>query len=147
MKRVILLSVCTILMQTMVWADNDKPITREQLPVAAQQFIEKYFAGSDVSYVKEETECMGMSKSYEIIFTNGSKVEFDKDGDWTDVDCEFTRVPEGIVPPMIQSYVNQHYKESYVVEIDRDRRDYEVKLNNGLELKFDLKYNLIGIDD
>ena len=29
----------------------------------------------------------------------------------------------------------------------RDKRDYEVKLTNGLELTFDLKFNLIDIDD
>ena len=29
----------------------------------------------------------------------------------------------------------------------RDSRDYEVKLSNGLELTFDLKFNLIDIDD
>lgn len=31
--------------------------------------------------------------------------------------------------------------------IHRDKRDYEVKLTNGLELTFDLKFNLIDIDD
>ena len=34
-----------------------------------------------------------------------------------------------------------------IVQISRDKHDYEVKLSNGLELTFDLKFNLIDIDD
>lgn len=33
------------------------------------------------------------------------------------------------------------------VSIDRDKRDWEVKLDNGLDLKFDLHFRLIEIDD
>ena len=34
-----------------------------------------------------------------------------------------------------------------ITKIDRDRRDYELELNDGLELTFNLKFDLIGIDD
>ena len=34
-----------------------------------------------------------------------------------------------------------------IVSIDRDKRDWEVKLDNGLDLKFDLHFRLIEIDD
>ena len=34
-----------------------------------------------------------------------------------------------------------------IVSIDRDKRDWEVKLDNGLDLKFDLQFRLIEIDD
>ena len=42
---------------------------------------------------------------------------------------------------------DRYYPDTSVVQIDRDKRDYEVKLTNGLELTFDLKFNLIDIDD
>ena len=34
-----------------------------------------------------------------------------------------------------------------IVSIDRDKRGYEVKLDNGLDLKFDPKFRLVEIDD
>ena len=34
-----------------------------------------------------------------------------------------------------------------VVKIEKEIRDYEIKLDNGLEMTFDLKGNLIDIDD
>ena len=55
--------------------------------------------------------------------------------------------PAELVPAQIASYVEQNYKGAAIVQIDRDTRDYEVKLTNGLELTFDLRFNIIDIDD
>ncbi len=145
MKRIILSLTALMLAAGTAFADNDKPITVDQLPAAAKQFIGKYFADAKVSYAKMDTELF--DKSYEVVFTEGNKVEFDSKGEWKDVNCKFTKVPEGIVPQQIANYVATNYKEAKIVQIDRDKHDYELKLNNGLELKFDLKFQLIGIDD
>ena len=56
-------------------------------------------------------------------------------------------MPTAIIPAQIASYVSQNYPDTQIVQIDRDKRDYEVKLTNRLELTFDLNFNLIGIDD
>ena len=41
----------------------------------------------------------------------------------------------------------ENYPDRKITAIDRDRRDYEVELDNGLDLKFDLKFRLIDIDN
>ena len=84
---------------------------------------------------------------YEVIFTDGAKAEFYKDGEWKEVDCRYSSVPAAVVPAQIAQYVSGHYPDASIVQIDRDKHDYEVKLSNGLELTFDLKFNLIDIDD
>ncbi len=145
MKRFFLLLVVHLMVASVVLANNDKLITTEQLPAKAKQFIETYFPEAKVSYAKKESEIF--EKSFEVIFADGHKVEFDGNGEWKDVDCKFTQVPEGIVPVQITNYVNANYKEMKIIEIDRDKRDYEVKLSNGLELKFDLNFNLIDVDN
>ena len=127
------------------FADNDKPITVEQLPDTARRFIAHYFPEIKTSYAKMETEFL--DKSYEVVFTNGNKVEFDGKGMWKEVNCKFTQVPEGVVPQPIKTHVATHYPDTKILEIDYDKHDYELKLSNGLELKFNLKFDLIGIDD
>ena len=86
-------------------------------------------------------------KSYEVVFTNGSKVEFDGKGEWKDVNCKYTQVPDEIIPQKIKEYIAANFAGAKILEIERDSRDYEVKLNNGLELTFNLKFELIDIDD
>jgi len=126
-------------------ADDDRPISVDQLPAKSQQFIQNYFKDIDVSYAKVESDLF--EKSYEVRFVNGSKVEFEKNGRWDNVDCNKEKVPAGIVPKQIEDFVSKNHPNQVIVKIDRDKRDYEIELKNGIEIKFDLKFNVIGYDD
>ena len=59
-------------------ADSDRPIDVAQLPQKAQQFIQKHFAGEKVALAKVERDFLEVR--YEVIFTDGAKAEFYKDG-------------------------------------------------------------------
>ena len=59
--------------------------------------------------------------------------------------CRFAAVPDGIVPPQIVTYVGDIYPDAKILEIDRDKRDIELKLDIRVELAFDLQYNIIDI--
>lgn len=145
-KRIMLLAAAALVgFSAPVFADVDRPIEVSQLPASAQKFLADHFAGVEVSFAKVDAGLF--DKDYKVIFVDGSKVEFDKNGAWTDVDCKFSQVPAGIVPQPIANYLAEHRPDRTVRSIDRDRRDYEVKLDNGLELKFDLQFRLIDIDD
>ena len=145
MKKLLILAAAVFALGTStVSADNDRPISVSELPEKAQQFIRQHFPNEKV-FAKMERELF--DTTYEVIFTSSSKVEFLKNGDWKEVDCKYSTVPAAIIPQQIAQYVSQYYPDTSVVQIDRDKRDYEVKLTNGLELTFDLKFNLIDIDD
>jgi hypothetical protein len=126
-------------------ADNDRPIRFEQLPEKSKEFIRKYFSEEDISYLKLDDDFF--SKSYEVYFVDGSKVEFDKRGEWEQVECKRKKVPDGIIPDKIARYVEKNHSDMKITKIERDRRDYEIELNNKLEIKFDLMFNVIGYDD
>lgn len=145
MKKLLLLFACLFTLQSVVRADNDKPIQVNQLPQQAQQFIKQHFADSNIAMAKVESDWW--DKSYDVIFTNGNKVEFDKKGNWKEVDCKYSSVPTGIIPAAILKHVTVTYPDAKVLKIDRNQRDYEVKLSNKWELKFDRQFNLIDIDD
>lgn len=126
-------------------ADNDRIISKELLPANAQGFIDAHFPGSKISYAKEERDFF--ERSYEVVFADGSKVEFSRKGEWQDVDCRYSEVPAAILPAQIAKYVSDHYPDAKVLRIERDANDYEVKLSNRLELKFNKKFQIIDIDN
>ena len=145
-KFTIILASLALMASTLTaFAGNDRIITVAELPAVSQQFIKAHFAGVEVSYAKVDEEMF--DKDYKVVFVNGSKVEFAKNGQWTDVDCKYGEVPAAVVPQQIRDHVAQHFAGRKIVSIDRDKRGYEVKLDNGLELKFDLKFRLIEVDD
>lgn len=132
------------LCSTTLRADNERPIQVSQLPAAAQQFIQQHFADRKVALAKVETEFM--SKSYEVIFSNGDHVDFDSKGNWEEIDCKLSSVPTAAIPAKITEYLRANYPDVTVRKIEKDRREYEVKLSNRVELSFDLNFNLTDID-
>lgn len=148
MKKILATLLCTF---AVVFAANaeDKPINLTQLPAVAQQFIKKHFSDKQFSYATKDTDLF--DGEYKVVFADGDKVEFDSKGNWNDVECRQSAegVPAAIIPASIQKYLTQHYKTAKVVDIEYDkefRSMYEVKLNTGLELKFDKQGTLVGID-
>ena len=126
-------------------ADNDKIINKSQLPAQAQQFINEHFNGIDLSYAKEERDIL--KKSFEVRLANGAKIEFSDKGVWEEVDCQFSEVPAAIIPVAIKNYIDENFAGEKVISIERNRLNYEVKLSNRLELKFDKEFNIYDIDD
>jgi hypothetical protein len=144
MKKLALLFVCIFAFQLAVFADDDKPVTFEQLPQVAQQFIGKHFAGKTISLAKIEGGIL--EKSYDVIFSDGNKLEFDRKGQWTDIDCKYSEVPESVVPQQIADYVAVKHKGVKILKIEREKGRYDVDLSNGWELTFDKKFNVVDID-
>ena len=115
------------------------------MPTKAQTLITTYFKHHKVALAKMESGLF--YKSYDVIFTTGEKLEFDKSGDWTEIQCKASEVPVQVLPAEIRSYVSSTYPGAKVLEIERDGKEYEVKLSNGWEITFDNQFRVIDIDD
>ncbi len=135
--------VCLFAFSATASADNDKPIQTHQLPAAAQASL-KYFKTKKVALATVDRSVV--SRSYDVVFNDGTKIEFNRNGQWTDIECERSGVPSNFVPSVIRNYVNSNYSGSRIVKIERDGKETEVKLSNGLEIKFNKKYQVVEID-
>lgn len=145
MKKMFLSLLVMMLAVVPMMADNDKIITREELPEQAQMFLTKHFEKADVLYAKAERD-MGVVTSYDVVLDGNVKVEFNRSGEWTSVDCERGQVPDSLLPQGVLDYVKKKFAKAYVVEIERDRMGYEVKLSNDLDLDFDKNGKFLRVD-
>jgi hypothetical protein len=122
-------------------ADSDRVITFDQLPAAAQTMLKKYFADKVLLIVTVDWD------DYKVMYQSGEKVEFDKKGEWKDLDCKVSAVPTALIPEQIKAKVKTTFPGATIIKLDRDRRGYDVKLNNGIELEFDKKFQIVEMDD
>lgn len=146
MKRV--LSALIVLVLSVQFGLAKDVVTKDEkrLPEQARSFIKRYFASSDVSLIKIESD-QWQQKKYEVKFTDGVEIEFDANGEWKEIDMRNRAVPSGILPGYASDYVTSNYNNHFVIQAEKDSRGLEVKLNNGLELKFDNRGSLREIDD
>lgn len=149
MKRIIQTAlvalVCLVTFQVSAVADNDKPVSMTQLPTTAQQLIKKHFSKKKVALAKQETGLF--EKSYDVVFNNGEKVEFDRRGNWTEIDCKMSSVPASLIPAKIAQYVKSTYPGTKILKIEKDDNRYEIKLSNRLEITFNKNFQVVDIDD
>lgn len=146
MKKILFVFAAFLLIGVSVAkADNDKVINKNQLPAQAQQFINEHFANVKLSYAKLERDFL--ERSYEVLLTDGTKLEFSSKGAWLEVDCKYGEVPAAVIPAPIKNYIKENYPGERVLKIERDRSNYELKLSNRLELTFDKDFRIIDIDD
>lgn len=122
-------------------ADHDQVITFDQMPESAQTLLKQYFADKVPLVVTVDWD------DYTIMYESGEKVEFDKQGMWKEISCRMSGVPVELIPEQIKSHINATFPGSMVLKLDRNRRGYEVKLNNGLEVEYNPTFQIIDIDD
>ena len=125
--------------------DEDKPVDENELPAKAIEFIKANFPDSKIALAKYDWELFG--GSYDVILVDGTKIEFDKCGEWRETDCKFGEVPVSVIPEEIATYVKDKYATEKIVKIERQKNGYEIKLSNKVELKFNKSFKLIGFDD
>jgi hypothetical protein len=140
-----LITVLTTATVAMASTDYERPIAYEQLPAASKQFIKTHFPEAKVAFVTVEDE--QWNPQYDVIFSDGIKLEFIASGEWDDVDCRFTRVPVAIIPAAVLAFVKERHPDSFVTEIDRNHYGYELNLNNHIDMHFAHNGQFLGYDD
>lgn len=139
-KAIILLATM-LMMSFNAKADHDQVITFDQMPEVAQAFHKQFFANKVPLVVTVDWD------DYTIRYESGEKIEFDKQGNWKEIDCRASLVPVELIPEQIKANIQATFPNAIILKIDRNRRGYEVKLNNGLEVEFSPTFQVIDIDD
>ena len=145
MIRILMIAICCILSCNMAAnAGNDKPISVNALPAKAQTLLSQHFNGQKVMLATIESGVV--SRSYDVVLQNGTKLEFDKKGNLTEIDCKQAIVPDQLIPHAIRNYLKENYPAQSVKKIEMNKNEYEVELVNGLDLTFNKHFQLIDID-
>ena len=143
--RILMIAICCMVSCNMVAnAGNDKTISVNALPAKAQTLLSNHFNNQKVILATIETGVI--NKSYDVVLQNGTKLEFDKKGNLTEIDCKQATVPDQLIPQAIKNYLMANYAGQSVKKIEMNKNEYEVELANGLDLTFNKHFQVIDID-
>ena len=143
--RIVMIAIfCMMSFNIVANAGNDKPINVNELPAKAQTLLSKHFKGQKVMLATIESGVV--SRSYDVVLRNGTKLEFDKKGNLTEIDCKQGIVPSQLIPQPIKNYLKENYPAQAVKKIEMNKKEYEVELTNGIDLTFNKHFQLIDID-
>lgn len=106
----------------------------KQVPPKAQSFIDQYFPGTSVVLVENELE--DGVQHLNVWLSDGTKVEFDMQGEWERVARKKTGVPQKLIHPAIMTYVKENYPGEVPTKFSKKPYGYKMELSDDMDLRF-----------
>ena len=144
MKRTLITLALVLATFAIVKAD-DRPVTFNQLPQAAQTFINTNYPDEKVAFATVDDDFI--RPDYHVALVCGVMLQFEHSGSLEKIETRNGNIPAGIIPFQIIDVVKQYYPETQITEYEIGKRSYEVKLSNRMEMKFNTKFQVIELDD
>ena len=115
----------------------ERAVAPQELHGEARSFIAQHYPEENpVLVIKTLDE---LAVTYKVVFADGTQVKFRRNGMWREIKSRSRAVPSAVVPAQIADYVARNFPGTFLVGIEHTCREWEVKLNNTIELTFDDK--------
>ena len=116
-----------------------------KMPAQVQTFLNDYYPNAKVAkswakMMRPTTEPMW----YRVNLDNGTKLSFDLQGNWYQVNAKKSSVPASIdlLPNIARKTISEKYPNATITSIKFKKDQYKVTLSDGMKLKFDKTYGL-----
>ena len=136
-KQIILVTFTMMLSVVSAFA-ADMAIQANQLPKNAQDFIKANFANDQIVYAEQDRQ------SYKVELASGIEIDFDRQGNWTDVAGNNQPINTKFIPSNIMKAVEAKYPQVPVLEISKEYLSYKLKLGNNREVYIDNNGKIVG---
>jgi hypothetical protein len=126
---------------------DEKVVSEGKLPQAARDFISMHFPDQSITRVVMDTD---MRVDYNVRLDNGFNLEFNKAGEWRDVEGNGMEIPESLqaeLPDGIVTYVETNHDGQAISTVELNNSRYEVDLTSGVELVFNQSGEFVRYDD
>lgn len=129
--------ICTFLLLLTITIMNAqrKKINTSELPEKAMIFLTEHFPGITIDKVSRDPEYG--EKGFEVWLSNGTEVEFWKEGGWREVDGHKKPIPTAFIAPEILDYVKTNYPKEKITHVDLGHKYIDVDLTNRIDLDFE----------
>lgn len=146
MKKTFITLICILISTLAVRAEDfHRIITFEELPVKAQEFVNSYFPGQDIRFIRMEFEVK--KTEYTVRFENGMEIEFNGDGDWEEIESHKECLPYDFLQEEIKEFLLQKHPDFCLHEISKGRHKIEIELDYGIEIIFKDNGEFLRYDD
>ena len=123
---------------------NDIILTDAEIPLAIKTYFLTYFPTNTIIRAEKEKDLSVIT--YEIYLTGGLKLEFNSAFTIIDIDG-IAQLPNTVIPKSLLDYVAANYPTNFITDWELELNYQEIKLNNGIQLEFEMNGNFIRIDN
>lgn len=114
----------------------DTPISAYNLPQNIQNFISDNFKGT-IMHAEQDWD------SYDVILSDGYKIEFYRGGEWKDIE-NYAGVDPKLLPSNIATTIANAFPNVNIVKVEKEWSGLEVKLANRMKVYLNNSGKIVG---
>lgn len=102
-----------------------------KLPAKVKTFVKTHFSNTSITYADQDRD------KYEVTLANGVEIDFLLNGDWKEIDGNYTDVPMSVLPPAVANAVKSQFPNIAIRQVGKQWSSYQIKLVNKMDLVID----------
>lgn len=140
MKRLFLLAIVPFML---ISCDKEEILPLTDIPTEISNYISTHFPDNTVIQAIKDTD--GIELTYDITLEDGFFLEFNRKKEVIDIEG-LTKLPDSVIPSKLLVFVASNYPDNYIIGWELDDRNQQIKLENDLELEFNMNGDFLRID-
>ena len=118
-----------------------------KLPQEAVKCLQQNIPAATVRLIKVDTSFLGFgASSYDTYLSDGTEIDFDKYGQWTEIENEVAGVPQAFIVDTVKEYLAKNFPNTKIVSLKKKPYGYQIELANDIEIRFDSTWKFISVD-
>ena len=140
MKKILLLAFVSIVF---AGCNKDVILPAGQQPAEITTYTNTHFPDNPIIQAIKDKD--GFELTYDITLRGGVFLEFNRKKEVTDIQGT-AELPASVVPSKLLDFVTTNYAPNYIVGWETDDRNQQIKLDNRIQLEFNMNGDFLRID-
>ena len=141
MKQIIIIAILAL---AFVSCEKETVLDDLNIPEEISDYVNTHFPDNKIIQIIKDVDELELT--YDLTLEGSFSLEFNRKKQIISING-LNKLPDSVIPEKLLNYANNHYAEQHIVEWSLDNRDQEIKLDNGIELKFNTKGEFLRIDN
>ncbi len=141
MKKLIFMFASLLILAS---CEKEKILPTTKIPSEISNYTSTHFSEFPIIQVIKDTD--GFELTYDVVLKDGYFLEFNRQKEIIDIEGVMA-LPNSVIPANIIEFVLENYSNNYIIGWELDKKNQQVKLDNLIELEFDMNGNFIKIDN
>lgn len=140
MRKIMIVALFSIIL---AGCEKESVLADVEIPEEVISYVDTHFPENPIAQVVKDIDEFELS--YDVLLEGSYSLEFNRKKQIISVKG-LSKLPDSVVPDKLLDYVLKNYPSQLIFEWSLDDREQEIKLDNELELIFNLKDEFKRID-
>jgi len=141
MRRLFFLAIVPFMF---ISCEKEEILPLADIPFEITNYTSAHFPDNHIIQAIKDTD--GLELTYDVTLKGGFFLEFNRKNEIIDIEG-LSKLPDSVIPAKLLEFLSSSYPDSHIIGWELGDRNQQLKLDNGLELEFNMDGVFLRIDN